>query len=1279
MKRKLLSVALLMCGYLSYSQVGVGTLQPSNSAILDLKSNNRGLLIPKIPLKSLLDAQSINGGSPELGLLVFNTTKNDNIRPGYYYWGKAYDGTGAAEHWVALGDDLSAVMNKTKFVFSVEKEQFILSDQNGKLAAIPLIDLQIVTNLTPDPKEAGTYTYVNELGKESKITVLQDVINNFKEIITNDKVIKEIVNALKGKFGNVVYDVSDNKFYYLDDKGVKQLIQWSDLDTTNKTFQIEKYNGIESLVVTDSKNGKIALPVADIAKNSTFITELVTNQKFVDEITNNQKFIQNIINKLKGVYGNVVYQGGSFYYYDANGKLEPIKWEDLNAINERFELLKTPNGDFLAVTDSDRKTVQVDIREIAKSSFFVNELSENNSFITNIVNKLKGKYGNVYYDGKDFYTLNPETGAKTLISWKDLDTVNEKFTIEKAKDASGKEVDSLVITDSKGEKVSMPVADIAKNETFVTELTENKFFINKITNNNEFVTNIVNKLKGKYGNVHYENNKFYTLDPETGAKTPISWKDLDTVNEKFTIEKAKDAKGVEVDSLVITDSKGEKVSMPVADIAKNSTFITELTENKEFITKITNNNDFVTNIVNKLKGKYGNVYYENNKFYTLDPETGAKTLISWKDLDTVNAKFAIGKGPDAAGKDVDSLVITDSKGGKVSMPVADIASNQIFIDNITNNESFVTNIKKIQAYGSIVDQLDTENTTKVKYAKKFNNGKANSADVLLTETLTVISKGKDNANDKLLAYNYQDETGKVAKVQITVASDVINDFSEIIKNENVKNELNNFITNATGSVTVSKDATTGNITITYKNGKETATLDLTTEIRRVQYFGSITNTEANATNKNGKGFNFNNGKAEAGSYSESVTGFTTDTKKVTLDDSTQGDAIVYKYKDEATNTHELNITEDVSKTFKTIINKDGNKTLIENLVTKVAPTVSMTNIAANKTSKNGAGFSLSDGKKEIGKYGESVTGITKNTVKLDLADGTKGDGVEYEYLDESGNTQKISVTQDVANTFQTIINQGGNKTYIENIIKNLIKVEGSKVTVEDRNGDKYLIVVNGNDKKEVNLSQTAKDNSYLASLVLKTTGNVGNVKGGFIFKDGKNTATVDFAETLTPIERKAPTGSPVTTPSGDLTYYVYKDETGKENNITVSQDVSNDFKTIVNQVNNKTVIEEISQGANLYSTTKETAIGKFNDKTVMRYVVEMKQPTAFTTIELPKAIDGMILEVTLIQKDTNSITRGVISKQVNGDKTTLAVGMVGTIITSNPAGDYCIIVEYVKK
>ena len=68
-----------------YSQnVGIGTTAPTGSAILEILSANKGLLIPRIQLISITDVATIP--SPASFLLVFNTNSSLSAGQGLYYW-----------------------------------------------------------------------------------------------------------------------------------------------------------------------------------------------------------------------------------------------------------------------------------------------------------------------------------------------------------------------------------------------------------------------------------------------------------------------------------------------------------------------------------------------------------------------------------------------------------------------------------------------------------------------------------------------------------------------------------------------------------------------------------------------------------------------------------------------------------------------------------------------------------------------------------------------------------------------------------------------------------------------------------------------------------------------------------------------------------------------------------------------------------------------------------------------------------------------------------------
>ena len=61
---------------------------PNNSAMLDVKSTNKGMLIPRVALTGTADVTTIP--TPAISLMVYNTTAAGSgttaVVPGYYYW-----------------------------------------------------------------------------------------------------------------------------------------------------------------------------------------------------------------------------------------------------------------------------------------------------------------------------------------------------------------------------------------------------------------------------------------------------------------------------------------------------------------------------------------------------------------------------------------------------------------------------------------------------------------------------------------------------------------------------------------------------------------------------------------------------------------------------------------------------------------------------------------------------------------------------------------------------------------------------------------------------------------------------------------------------------------------------------------------------------------------------------------------------------------------------------------------------------------------------------------
>ena len=98
--RGLLLLALLAtAGLRARAQnVGIGTTTPDASAALDIASNTKGLLVPRVA-----DATAI--ASPATGLLVFQT----GGLAGFYY----NAGTPAAPAWQPVATGANAILNQT--------------------------------------------------------------------------------------------------------------------------------------------------------------------------------------------------------------------------------------------------------------------------------------------------------------------------------------------------------------------------------------------------------------------------------------------------------------------------------------------------------------------------------------------------------------------------------------------------------------------------------------------------------------------------------------------------------------------------------------------------------------------------------------------------------------------------------------------------------------------------------------------------------------------------------------------------------------------------------------------------------------------------------------------------------------------------------------------------------------------------------------------------------------------------------------------------------------
>lgn len=344
MKNRLLTIAFVLSGVMtSQAQIGIGTLDPNDASMMEISSTNKGILIPRIALNNSTDTTTIVSGNVN-SLLVFNTTSNDQLQPGYYYW---YN-----DEW---------------------KRLFATGDE------IP----ETITTL--HALDAAVYEYTSEDGTLTTINVPADVIDNFTSITQNTQVLNHLVNIIQNHAGNMYYD--GNVFTYLDENNTYQNINIQDIVHMHQTLTSLIYNPMTNeltftdelgdahiialqntknagmqlvnnvLVLTDTDGQSVNVDLSSFLDNTD--AQAITSFILVDNVLSIT--LENggtqTVDLTPLVNGTKLQEGQNITITGTGTSLDPYVIASHNTTNESMEIINNQ----LILTDSDGEVVSVDL------------------------------------------------------------------------------------------------------------------------------------------------------------------------------------------------------------------------------------------------------------------------------------------------------------------------------------------------------------------------------------------------------------------------------------------------------------------------------------------------------------------------------------------------------------------------------------------------------------------------------------------------------------------------------------------------------------------------------------------------------------------------------------------------------------------------------------------------------------------------------------------------------------------------------------------------------
>lgn len=197
-------IALFLLSTNIYAQVGIGTLEPDASSMLDIRSTEKGMLAPR-----MTSAERLLIAEPANGLLVYDTTENSFYFYKFDVWVKQDASVGVRSNYKLIKSetDLAAEISGSKYLLNTHT----LYEINGTVVLTKPIDLNNAYIIGLDSGEdkliklSGALFEGNNGGSIKNLTLVATAGKVFNLTGSNDQnlILRDLIIAKSNSVGSI--------------------------------------------------------------------------------------------------------------------------------------------------------------------------------------------------------------------------------------------------------------------------------------------------------------------------------------------------------------------------------------------------------------------------------------------------------------------------------------------------------------------------------------------------------------------------------------------------------------------------------------------------------------------------------------------------------------------------------------------------------------------------------------------------------------------------------------------------------------------------------------------------------------------------------------------------------------------------------------------------------------------------------------------------------------------------------------------------------------------